>query len=244
MTLPSIETPRYELTLPSTDLKVQYRPFLVKEEKILMMALEEANDTQMKNAVIDLVNSCTFGTVSAKDMPLFDLEYLFLNIRAKSIGEVAEFRVFCPKDKVTLIPVEIDLTKVEVQVDDEHTNNVVLDENRKLGIVLKYPTINTVPMGIDMEKNTSKIFDTIVDCIDYIYEGDEVYKSKDSSKAELTDFFNNLNTEQFTKIRKFFDEMPKLRHTVEVENPKTKEKSEVTFSGLNDFFVSASPTKA
>ena len=118
MALPKIEVPTYELTLPSEDKQVKYRPFLVKEEKILMMALEEANDTQMKNAVIDLVNSCTFGTVSAKDMPLFDLEYLFLNIRAKSIGEVAEFRVFCPKDKVTLIPVEIDLTKVEVQVDD------------------------------------------------------------------------------------------------------------------------------
>ena len=242
MALPKIEVPTYKLTLPSEDTVVEFRPFLVKEEKILMLAMEEKNDAQMKSAVRDLINSCTFGKLEVTKLPLFDIEYLFLNIRAKSVGEIAYFKVFCTEDKVTLIPVEIDLTKVEVQVDDAHTNNVVLDEDRKLGIVLKYPTINTVPMGVDIEKNVTKIFDTIIDCIDYIYEGDEVYKSKDSSKAELTDFFNNLNTEQFTKIRKFFDEMPKLRHTVEVENPKTKKKSEVTFSGLNDFFVSASPT--
>ncbi len=176
-------------------------------------------------------------------MPIFDIEYLFLNIRAKSIGEIAKFQVFCPDDKVTLIDVEIDLTKVEIQVDDNHTNNVVLDEKRNLGLVLNYPSMNTIPMGVSAKHNAEQIFKTIVSCIDHIYEGEQVHKAKDSTKAELEEFFNSLNTDQFAKIRKFFDEMPKLRHEVEVENPKTKVKSMVTFSGLADFFVSASPTK-
>jgi len=243
MALPKIDVPTYELTLPSEDKVVQYRPFLVKEEKLLMIAMESGEDKQIQQAVLDLVNSCTFGKLKPGSMPIFDIEYLFLNIRAKSIGELASFKVFCPKDKVTLIPVEIDLTKVEVQVDDNHTNKVVLDEKRQLGLVLNYPTMNTIPMGVSEKHNAEQIFKTIVACIDHIYEGEQVHKAKDSTRAELEEFFNSLNTEQFGKIRKFFDEMPKLRHEVKVENPKTKEKSTVTFSGLADFFVSASPTK-
>ena len=242
MALPKIDVPTYELTLPSEDKVVQYRPFLVKEEKLLMIAMESKEDKQIQQAVIDLVNSCTFGKLKPNSMPIFDIEYLFLNIRAKSIGEIAKFQVFCPEDKVTLIPVEIDLTKVEVQVDDNHTNNVLLDEQRQLGLVLNYPTMSSVPMGVGDKFSTEQIFKTIISCIDYIYEGEKVHKAKDSSRAELEEFFNSLNTDQFAKIRKFFDEMPKLRHEVEVENPKTKVKSTVTFSGLADFFVSASPT--
>ena len=242
MALPKIEVPTYELTLPSVDQQVKYRPFLVKEEKLLMMALETGEDEAMKNATIDLVNACTMGKLKAEDLPIFDIEYLFLNIRAKSVGEVGKFQVICPEDKITLIPVEIDLTTVEVQVDDKHTNNVVLDESRKLGIVMKYPTLKLVPMGIDKEMNADKIFDLMVSCIDHIYEGDKIYPAKDSTKAELVEFFNNLNTDQFALIRKFFDEMPRLRHTLKVVNPKTKKESEVTFTGLQAFFVSASPT--
>ena len=160
--------------------------------------------------------------LKAEDLPIFDIEYLFLNIRAKSVGEVGKFQVICPEDKITLIPVEIDLTTVEVQVDDKHTNNVVLDESRKLGIVMKYPTLKLVPMGIDKEMNADKIFDLMVSYIDHIYEGDKIYPAKDSTKAELVEFFNNLNTDQFALIRKFFDEMPRLRHTLKVVNPKTK----------------------
>ncbi len=242
MALPKIEVPTYRITLPSEDKIVEFRPFLVKEEKILLMAMEEANDAQMKSAVRDLINSCTFGKLNVNAMPLFDIEYLFLNIRAKSVGEIAKFKVFCPEDKVTLCDVELDLTTVEVQVDDEHTNNIVLDEQRNLGIVLKYPNISTIPMGLDETKNASAIFQTIVDCIDYIYEGEQVHKAKDQTTQELEEFFNNLNTKQFEKIKKFFDTMPKLRHEVEVVNPKTKTKSVVTLQGLSDFFVSASPT--
>jgi|TARA_B100001094_G_C18162207_1_gene789972 hypothetical protein len=242
MALPKIEVPTYKLTLPSEDTVVEFRPFLVKEEKILMLAMEEKNDAQMKAAVRDLINSCTFGKLEVTKLPLFDIEYLFLNIRAKSVGEIASFKVFCPEDKVTLIPVDVDLTKVEVQVDDEHTNKIVLDEERNLGISMNYPNIDTIPLGVDEDMNTEAIFKTIVECIDYIYEGEQVHKAKDSTKAELIDFFNNLNTNQFKLIRKFFDTMPKLRHEVKVINPKTKKESVVTLQGLSDFFVSASPT--
>ena len=242
MALPKIEVPTYKLTLPSEDTVVEFRPFLVKEEKILMLAMEEKNDAQMKAAVRDLINSCTFGKLEVTKLPLFDIEYLFLNIRAKSVGEIASFKVFCPEDKVTLIPVDVDLTKVEVQVDDEHTNKIVLDEERNLGISMNYPNIETIPLGVDEDMNTEAIFKTIVECIDYIYEGEQVHKAKDSTKAELIDFFNNLNTNQFKLIRKFFDTMPKLRHEVKVINPKTKKESVVTLQGLSDFFVSASPT--
>ena len=242
MALPKIEVPTYKLTLPSEDTVVEFRPFLVKEEKILMLAMEEKNDAQMKAAVRDLINSCTFGKLEVTKLPLFDIEYLFLNIRAKSVGEIASFKVFCPEDKVTLIPVDVDLTKVEVQVDDEHTNKIVLDEERNLGISMNYPNIDTIPLGVDEDMNTEAIFKTIVECIDYIYEGEQVHKAKDSTKAELIDFFHNLNTNQFKLIRKFFDTMPKLRHEVKVINPKTKKESVVTLQGLSDFFVSASPT--
>ena len=242
MALPKIEVPTYKLTLPSEDTVVEFRPFLVKEEKILMLAMEEKNDAQMKSAVRDLINSCTFGKLEVTKLPLFDIEYLFLNIRAKSVGEIASFKVFCPEDKVTLIPVDVDLTKVEVQVDDEHTNKIVLDQERNLGISMNNPNIDTIPLGVDEDMNTEAIFKTIVECIDYIYEGEQVHKAKDQTKAELIDFFNNLNTNQFKKIRKFFDTMPKLRHEIKVINPKTKKESVVTLQGLSDFFVSASPT--
>jgi hypothetical protein len=242
MALPKIDIPTYELTLPSVDQQVKYRPFLVKEEKLLMMALESGEDADMKNATIDLVNSCTFGKIKAEELPLFDIEYLFLNIRAKSVGEVAKFQVICPDDKITLVPVDIDLTEVNVQVDDKHNNNILLDESRNLGIVMRYPTLKLVPMGIDKNMNADKIFNLMISCIDHIYEGDKVYPAKDSSKSELVEFFNNLNSAQFQLIKTFFDEMPKLRHTIKVTNPKTKKESEITFSGLQDFFVSASPT--
>ena len=243
MPLPKISTPTYELELPSNGKKIKYRPFLVKEEKILIMALESEDSKQITNAIIQILNECILSRgVKVSNLATFDIEYLFLNIRAKSVGEVGKFQVICPEDKITLIPVEIDLTTVEVQVDDKHTNNVVLDESRKLGIVMKYPTLKLVPMGIDKEMNADKIFDLMVSCIDHIYEGDKIYPAKDSTKAELVEFFNNLNTDQFALIRKFFDEMPRLRHTLKVVNPKTKKESEVTFTGLQDFFVSASPT--
>ena len=240
MALPKLNTPTHKLVLPSTGDEITFRPFLVKEQKLLLMAQQNDNDKEVVDNVIKIINNCT--GLDTTNLPVFDVEYLFLNIRAKSVGEIASFKVFCPEDKVTLIPVEVDLTKVEVQVDDEHTNKIVLDETRNLGISMNYPNIDTIPLGVDNSMNTDSIFKTIVDCIDYIYEGEEVHKAKDSTKAELIDFFNNLNTQQFELIRKFFDTMPKLRHELKVVNPKTKKESVVTLQGLSDFFVSASPT--
>jgi len=237
MTLPKIEVPTYELTLPSTDLKVKYRPFLVKEEKILFIALESGNNTNIVNAIKDIVTSCTFNSIIVNNLPVFDLEYIFLNIRAKSVGEIAKFKVLCPDDKKTYVNAEIDLTKVEVQVEEKHTNKIVIDKNKNLGVVLKYPTINEVELGDNPATiKVESLFKILINCIDHIFEGDKIYPSKDISKKELQEFLESLPQDNFNDIRDFFDTMPKLKHKIEILNPKTNVKSEVFFVGLSDFF--------
>jgi len=237
MTLPKIEVPTYELTLPSTDLKVKYRPFLVKEEKILFIALESNNNTNIVNAIKDIVNTCTFNSISISNLPVFDLEYIFLNIRAKSVGEVAKFKVLCNDDKKTYVDVEIDLTKVEVQVDEKHTNKIIIDKNKNLGMVLRYPTINDVELGEDVSTlKVESVFKILANCIDHIFEGDKIYPAKDISKEELQEFLESLPQDNFNDIRDFFDTMPKLKHKIEVLNPKTNVKNDVFFVGLSDFF--------
>jgi len=242
MALPKVEAPRYELTLPSQDIKVKYRPFLVKEEKILLMAMESQKEQEIYEATKQIVDSCTFNTLDVEALPMFDLEYLFLNIRAKSVGEISKFKVLCPDDKKTYADVEIDLTKVEVQVDDEHTSKIMVDEVRKLGVVMKYPTMEILKSGTNIDNaNMEAIFDMLTHCIDHIFEGDKIYPAKDSTQQEIKDFFQSLSQENFAKIKKFFDTMPRVRHEFEVTNPVTKVKSMVTLTGLNDFFESASP---
>jgi len=237
MTLPKIEVPTYELTLPSTDLKVKYRPFLVKEEKILFIALESNNNTNIVNAIKDIVNTCTFNSISISNLPVFDLEYIFLNIRAKSVGEVAKFKVLCNDDKKTYVDVEIDLTKVEVQVDEKHTNKIIIDKNKNLGMVLRYPTINDVELGENVSTlKVESVFKILANCIDHIFEGDKIYPAKDISKEELQEFLESLPQDNFNDIRDFFDTMPKLKHKIEVLNPKTNVKNDVFFVGLSDFF--------
>ncbi len=244
MALPKIETPTYELTLPSQDIKVQYRPFLVKEEKILLMASETGGQKDMIQAVKDIVSACTFNKINASTLPIFDLEYLLLQIRAKSVGEVSKFKILCPDDKKTYANAEIDLSKVEVQVDDNHTNKVLLDENRKLGVVFTYPTIDSVSVGENIKADSKTLFNVLVNCIDHIYEGDKIYPAAESTKEELDQFVEDLTQEQFETFRHFFETMPKLKHDVEIENPNTKVKSKVTLQGIQDFFGSASPTTA
>jgi hypothetical protein len=237
MTLPKIEVPTYELTLPSTDLKVKYRPFLVKEEKILFIALESNNNTNIVNAIKDIVSTCTFNSISISNLPVFDLEYIFLNIRAKSVGEVAKFKVLCNDDKKTYVDVEIDLTKVEVQVDEKHTNKIIIDKNKNLGMVLRYPTINDVELGENVSTlKVESVFKILANCIDHIFEGDKIYPAKDISKEELQEFLESLPQDNFNDIRDFFDTMPKLKHKIEVLNPKTNVKNDVFFVGLSDFF--------
>ena len=237
MALPKVETPRYECTLASQDLQVQYRPFLVKEEKVLLMAMESKDNNEILNATKDVLNACTYNKIDVEKLPMFDIEYLLLQIRSKSVGEVAKFKVICPDDKVTATDVELDLGSVNVQVDDEHTNKVVIDEKRNLGIVLNYPSLGITKAGFDVNKtDTETMFKVIANCIDHIYEGDKVYPAKDSTEKELVEFLESITQKAFLEIKKFFDSTPQLRHEVEVTNPKTNVKSKVTFKGLQDFF--------
>jgi len=245
MALPIVETPRYELTLPSSDVKVQYRPFLVKEEKILYMALESGDEQEMQNATKDILKQVTFNKIDVEQLPTFDVEYIFLQVRAKSVGEIAKFKIICPDDKETYGEVEVDVSKVEVQVDDKHTNNVVLDEKRKLGVVMKYPNMKVLYSTSNIkEMKYDDIMKLVIGCVDYIYEGEKNYPTKESTTEELQSFFENLSQDQFVSMRKFFESMPRLRHTTKVKNPKTGIESTVTFSGLQDFFGLASPTIA
>ena len=237
MTLPSIETPRYELTLPSTDKVIQFRPFLVKEEKILLVAMESNNNNEILNAIKEILTACTYEDIDVNTLPIFDIEYIFLQIRSKSVGEVSKVKLLCPDDKETYADVEIDLTKVNVQVDDAHTNNVVIDENRKLGIVFNYPTLEMTKAGFNVtDTDIDSLFEIMANSINHIYEGDKIYPSKDSTKEEMKKFLEGLPQTAFNKIKTFFETMPQLRHSVEVENPKTKVKSTIVLKGIRDFF--------
>jgi len=237
MALPILETQTYELTLPSADVKVKFRPFLVKEEKVLLQALESQEQKQIVDALKQIVETCTFGVIKASELPTFDLEYIFLNIRAKSVGEIAKIKVLCPDDKETYVDVDVDLSKIDVQVDDSHTNNIVIDEAKKIGIIMKYPTIGSVDPTKDFSKEqTNMIFDMIGKSIYQIYEGDKVFNATDYSKQELDKFVESLSTKAFRDIQKFYDTMPKLTHEIEVTNPKTKVVSKIMLQGLSDFF--------
>ena len=237
MALPKLNTPTYELEIPSTDEKIKFRPFLVKEEKVLMMALETKDNAQIVNAVKDIVSECTFNKLNISTMPMFDVEYIFLQIRSKSVGEVSKVKILCPDDKKTYTNVEIDLNEVKVQVEDEHTNKIELTDS--MGIIMTYPNIDSFSDNGIQNINASNMLDVIGTCILQIYEykGEKVYEAKDQTKKELVEFIEQLNTKQFQDVQKFFDTMPRLKHTIKVKNPKTKKTSDVTLSGLNDFFA-------
>ena len=239
MALPILETATYELTLPSSDVQVKYRPFLVKEEKVLLLAMESEDGKQITRALKDIVEACTFNSVNVEALPTFDLEYIFLNIRAKSVGEVTKLKLLCPDDKETYANVELDLSKVEVQVDDEHSNEISI--NDKVKMIMRYPTIDTFDPSIDATKlKTQQLFDIIANTVYEIYDGETVHKASDYSKDEMNAFIESLTSDHFAKIQKFFNTMPRLQHELEVENPKTKVKSKVMLSGLQSFFVSPS----
>ena len=236
MALPKLTTPTYELEVPSTDEKISYRPFLVKEEKILLIAMESGKNEDITNAIKQIVSECTFNKLELGTMPMFDIEYIFLNIRAKSIGEVSKLRLLCPDDKKTYADVEINLEEVQVQVDEEHTNKIELTDD--MGMIMTYPTIDSFMETGIQTVSASNMLDVIGSCILQIYEqkGEKVYEGKDQTKKELNEFIEQLNTNQFKKVQKFYDTMPKLKHKVKIKNPKTKKTSEITLQGLNDFF--------
>jgi len=236
MALPKLTTPTYELEVPSTDEKIKYRPFLVKEEKILLIAMEAQEQSGILNAVKDIVKSCTFDKFDVNRAPIFDIEYIFLNIRAKSVGEVSTVNLRCPDDNETFVQTEIDLTTVDVQITEGHTNKIELTD--EMGMIMQYPTLDSFTDSTTVI-NASNMLDVIASCVSQIYDkkGEDVYDAKDSTKQEIIDFLESLNSKQFLEIQKFFDTMPKLTHTVNIENPETKVKSDITLTGLNDFFV-------
>jgi len=236
MALPKLTTPTYELEIPSTDEKIKYRPFLVKEEKILMMAMESKASADITQAVKDIVSECTFNKVKIDNMPMFDVEYIFLQIRSKSVGEISKLKLLCPDDKETYADVEVDLNAVKVQVGDDHTNKIELGNG--MGMIMKYPTIDSFSESGIKDINPSNMLEVISTCIEQIYEedGKKTYDTKDQTKKEVTDWIEQLNTKQFKDVQNFFDTMPKLKHDITIKNPKTKKESKITLLGLNDFF--------
>jgi hypothetical protein len=237
MALPKLTTPTYELEVPSSDEKIQYRPFLVKEEKILLMAMESNKPEDIIEAVKQIVSECTFNKLDLGILPMFDVEYIFLQIRSKSVGEVSKLKLLCPDDNKTYANVEVNLDDVKVQVEDDHTNKIELEKG--MGMIMTYPTINSLKsLGIQTI-NATNMLDVIGTCILQIYEdeGKKVYEAKDQTKKEVSDFIESLQTKHFQKVQSFFDTMPKLKHTIKIKNPKTKKTSEITLTGLNDFFA-------
>ena len=233
MALPKLETPTHELELPSTGEKIKYRPFLVKEQKILMMAQESKNDKEISGAITDLVNACTFGKVDAVNSPMFDIEYIFLKLRAKSVGETASVRVLCQDDGNTYANVKVPLEDVAVQMTVEHTNEVQINDQTK--IVLKYPRLvdmSDVPEGTD---DYGKMFLLVNKCIHEIHFGDKIYNAVDTTEKEREEFIESMDMEQLKSVTKFFETMPKLRHSVKFNNPKTKVANEVVLEGLQSF---------
>ena len=233
MALPKLETPTYELELPSTGEKIKYRPFLVKEQKLLMMAQESNDDRQMVNTMGDLVTSCTFNKVPAKTSPMFDVEYVFLQLRAKSVGETIELNVTCPDDEATKVKTKINLEEVVVQMTEGHTNEIELSDD--LIMIMKYPILNDMSKLVGQKNQTTQVFALLNESILEIKYGDEIHNRKDMNKKELDEFIEQLTSHQFEKIMEFFNTMPKLRHIIEVENPVTNVKNEIVLEGLQNF---------
>ena len=239
MPLPKIATPTYELELPSTEQTVKYRPFLVKEEKLLVLALETEDTKQITTAIKTVLKSCVLTKgIKVEQLPTFDIEYLFLNIRGKSVGEELEVKVICPDDEKTEVPITIDLDEVKVQKSEGHNKQLKLDDT--LMMEMRYPSLDQfIKNNFDFkdENQMEQSFDLIGSCIDKIYSEDEVWATADCTKKEVKEFLESMNSSQFKDIEKFFETMPKLSHTIKVKNPKTKVESEVVLEGLASFFA-------
>ena len=238
MPLPKIATPTYSMVLPSLEKEINYRPFLVKEEKLLVLALESEDTKQITQAIKAVLKSCvqTKG-IKVESLPTFDIEYLFLNIRGKSVGETIDVNIICPDDEKTSVKVAIDLDDIKVQKTENHTNKVQLDKN--LMMELKYPSLDEfIKNNFDFkdENAMEQSFKLIASCIDKIYSDEEVWVAADCTRKEITEFLESMNSSQFKKIEEFFTSMPKLSHTIKVKNPNTKVESEVVLEGLASFF--------
>ena len=238
MPLPKISTPTYELVLPSSNKKIKYRPFLVKEEKILILAMESQDTSTVANAVKDVLSSCILSRgIKVQKLSTFDIEYLFLNIRGKSVGESIEVMVTCPDDGKTQVPTSINIDEIQVKIDEKHNKDIKLDENYSLR--MRYPSLDefvknnfSTPSDVSVDDT----FDLIASCVDQVYSEEESWAAADCTKKELTQFVESLNSSQFKEIETFFETMPKLTHSVKVMNPNTKKENEVVLEGLQNFF--------
>ena len=233
MALPKLNTPTYELELPSTGEKIKYRPFLVKEQKILMMAQEGSDENEIAEAMGNLVNDCTFGKIDAKVSPMFDIEYIFLKVRGKSVGDKIELNVTCPDDEKTSAPVTIDIDDIQVHMLEDHTNEVNISSDIK--VVLRYPILSDMKNVKASSNSVDRVFNVLNSCITSIHFGDDVYNKVDLTEKDINEFVDQFTSEQFDTMVKFFDTMPKMRHIVKVTNPKTKVTSEVVLEGLESF---------
>ena len=234
MALPVLNNPNYEMELPSTGEKIEYRPFLVKEQKILMMAMESKDTSAQSKAIVDIIRNCTFGKIDDKieGLPTFDIEYMFLQIRQKSVGETVEITITCPDDETTKVPVTVNLEDINVVKTEGHTNIIMITD--KIGMTMKYPTMRQI-MSYDMSKLDSMegTFGIIQDCLENVFDEDQVYD--DMSKKELSEFIEQMTTDQFQKVTEFFTTMPKLKHIVKVTNPNTGVENEIVLEGMQSF---------
>ncbi len=236
MSLPKINTPEYKLNIPSTDEEITYRPFLVKEEKILLIASETGGESAQYLAIQNLIKNCVTEELAIDKLPMFDLEYIFLNIRAKSVGEIAKLKIICPDDEKTTVDVEVDLTKINVVMDEKHDARIQLTDN--IGILMSYPSLDIVQEHavLGTEQPVEQLFKMVAECMYQVWEGEEVQDASDFSWEEKMEFIESLSHSQFEKIQEFFETMPALKHEVKITNPNTKVKSTVTLQGIQSFF--------
>jgi len=233
MALPKLNTPTYELVLPSTGEKVKYRPFLVKEQKLLMLAQESKDENSLADTLGQLIKSCTFEKIDAENSPVFDIEYIFLKLRAKSVGETAEISILAKDDNKTRVPVKVNLDKIDIHMTADHTNEVQIDE--KIKLVLKYPVLKDMKNISESDDEYKKMFAVLNKCIYEVHDGDKIYNAVDLTQKDIDEFVDSMNTSQLAKVLEFFSTMPKLRHPVSFINPKTKVKNEVVLEGLQSF---------
>jgi len=233
MALPKLDTPTYSMTLPSTGEEIKYRPFLVKEQKLMLIAQDAKNVKETYNNLKQIIESCTFSKVDIDNSPIFDIEYMFLRVRSKSVGSKANISIVCPDDGETNQLVEVDLDEIDIQIDEEHTNKIIISDD--ITVIMKYPTLKVTT--IVEEDNASSMIDMITKCIHEIHHGETIYTSADMNDKEKKEFLESFSIQQFEKLTEFFNTMPKIRHYVKVKNPKTEVESEVLIEGLESFLV-------
>ena len=236
MALPTVDLPTHELEIPSNKKKIKFRPFLVKEEKVLLLALESDNDGNIREAVLNLLKGCVISRIKLENLATFDLEYIFLNIRAVSVGEVVDIQVTCQDDEKTQVKYQLNLTDVQVSFPEGHTNKIMLNDD--LGVIMKYPSFNRFVESQFAQKdvNEDTVIEIIAESIDQIFQGEEVYDESTTTPKEFVQFVESLTTQQLEKLQRFFETSPRLEHKFKIKNPNTDVESDYTLSGLQSFF--------